>query len=352
MKLSKIKTVLKYNKNCLPILNYGTQIDSKTLAFSNLQTYVYIENVDEVGSTYDLDGVLYKRAVKIDDYVDFPNNYTKGNEILSFELDDKFKSNTKKLIPLMGKDDLRPVMSGMFLDSEFMAATDAHVLGNFEHNKNTNKGLEFILHRELCEFIEFSDTLKIFETKQGNFNIHVAQLTLTSEGKKITIESRCVDGNYPKYKSVIPELYGYDNCIELSAKDLKDIQTLIKRNVKVVGLLSFGDEISILDKGYKTEDNVSSFKKSIIKKECKNRDLIMMPYRTDNGLPSVNFKVLMRACKGCSSVSIFFNEVNKAYFLSVEYKKTVKKTKTRAELESIINNLKLENESLKLLLSK
>ena len=347
MKLSKIKTVLKYQKNTLPILHEGVQINKNTLAFSNLQTYVYIENYDEPGRTYGIDKSLYRTGEVEGDYLDFPNKYDKGNEVFSFELDDTFKGNVKKLIPFLSKDELRPVMCGIFLDKESVTGTDAHVLGTFEHDFSLPSDFECIIPKEFCEFVEFADTLKIFEAKNGNSTQTVLQLSLVSEGKKLIIESRTIDGNYPRFRGVIPSIYDYNQCVELLANDLKEIDTLVKRKISGTPSITLGDKIELFEIDYKSSKKVGEYNKGVIKKECFVQEVILMPTKTIEGKFTINPNLLKNICKGASKVSIYFNEINKACFLDIEYKKVVaKKKRTVAELEIIISNLEQQNDTL------
>jgi len=351
MRISKIKTVLKYNRTSLPILRQGVQVSDNKLLFTNLETYVVLENFDNVGTTYGIDKELFK-ANQIEcenDFVKIPEHY---ESVTTFKPSLKFKEQIKRLLNFAGNDYLRPVMTGICLSTEFLTSTDANILSDLKHDLILPNDFECILPKELCEFLIEADGFSISERTEGAANFKLIEVNLTIDGKKAKVISRAVDGIYPKYKAVIPEVYDYNKCIELDAKKLKELITEAKRVSKEC-VVSFNETFANL---YKPTENYNEYSKegtfdlSILDKKCNTRETILMPIKPIYGQATINPRILERACKGASLVRIYFNPnaLNRAFFLELEYKKTsTKKRKSVSELEVIIKTLTEENNRLK-----
>ncbi len=351
MRISKIKTVLKYNKTSLPILRQGVQISSNKLLFTNLETYVLLDNLDEVGSTFGIDKELFKtnQIECKEDFIKVPEHY---ESVTTFKPSQEFKEKIKRLLNFAGNDDLRPVMKGICLTTNFITATDAHILSDLKHDLVLPGDFECILPRDLCEFLIEADSFSISEKIEGAATFKLIEVNLTIEGKKAKVISRAIDGNYPKYKGVIPENYEYNKCIELDAKKLKDLITESKRVSKEC-IVSFNEAYANLYKptgDYDKYDLGGKFNIGIKDKNCNTSETILMPTKAIAGQAAINPKLLERACKGASMIRVYFNPnaLNRAFFLELEYKKAAtKKRRSVAELEAIIKSLTEENSRLK-----
>ena len=141
------------------------------------------------------------------------------NNALVFDISDIKKSKAPKLKPgiqslknIVSKDDLRPVMSGVYTDNGNLVATNAHVLVLL-------KGLG-----------KKADNGKILNT----FNV-------VKTGRKY------IDGTYPKYKNVIPTYNNKTAFIDIDVI-LNDVYTFTKlvRPIKTNGL---NPRYAIIDSG-------------------------------------------------------------------------------------------------------
>ena len=96
-----------------------------------------------------------------------------------------------------GSDDLRPIMNGVQINKDHFIATDANMLykiknellKNIENPITINKGFIY----------------KLLKVKLNNFvNIIITNKTLTVQSVNFVTTTVLVEGNYPNYRSIIP----------------------------------------------------------------------------------------------------------------------------------------------------
>ena len=117
----------------------------------------------------------------------------------------------------VGKDELRPVMTGVYFDSKNgnVVGTDAHKL----FSKNAHELTEsFIINKK---------TAKLLSLLSDTYEVYLSDKIVKFESTNGTIISRIIDGNYPNYEAVIPK--NNDKIFELDkAKLVKVINEAIK----------------------------------------------------------------------------------------------------------------------------
>ena len=116
-----------------------------------------------------------------------------------------------------GKDETRPVMTGVYFDSKNgnVVGTDAHKL--FSRN----------VHELTESFIINKKTAKLLSLLSDSYEVYKSDNIIKFESTNGTIISRIIEGNYPNYQAVIPT--NNDKIFELDkAKLVKVINEAIK----------------------------------------------------------------------------------------------------------------------------
>ena len=104
------------------------------------------------------------------------------------------------IIPYLGKDELRPVMTGVYFDGENMVGTDLHRLRVISAPSEGSA----ILCKEVATLLKYSGA-KAY--KNGRVEL---------DG--VVIDKGAIDARYPDYKSVIPKMENMTNTIFVQDK--------------------------------------------------------------------------------------------------------------------------------------
>jgi DNA polymerase III subunit beta len=143
----------------------------------------------------------------------------------SFEVDSStLFSGINKTIFATGNDDLRPVMSGVFMqvgtDHMTMVATDSHRLVRYRRNDvKASEDASFILPKKPLNMLK--NLLGYFDGNVGiKFNAKNASFTFDN----IILICRLIEGRYPNYEAVIPK----ENPFELTMSR-QDLMNSIRR---------------------------------------------------------------------------------------------------------------------------
>jgi DNA polymerase III sliding clamp (beta) subunit (PCNA family) len=211
--LSKITK--KYYK--LPILSYAKVEDGKMTA-SNLEISLVVKDVNMPNGIYEI--VNNAPNITMQPIEDFPKERIfKSNEVFvnhngskstAFEFitfSEVFEFYLDKLLLSVGKDDLRPTMSGICIkktsDNElFLVTTNAHTLCKINITEycdfdKDDRELEYILPTKyLKDFIKLADGSLHFKCNLTNIFI---------EADNLEYIARAIDGKYPNYEAVIPK---------------------------------------------------------------------------------------------------------------------------------------------------
>jgi DNA polymerase-3 subunit beta len=115
-------------------------------------------------------------------------------------------------VKFVGKDMLRPIMTGVYVGINGICGTDAHRL---YYNESTLFGNEMVLSPELCKLLQLFHDVNVSSDGQ-----HVVINDIHST---VTITSRLIDGKYPNFMAVIPK----DNPFNLTANK-KDVLAALK----------------------------------------------------------------------------------------------------------------------------
>jgi DNA polymerase-3 subunit beta len=115
-------------------------------------------------------------------------------------------------VKFVGKDMLRPIMTGVYVGINGVCGTDAHRL---YYNESTLFGNEMVLSPEVCKLLQFYSDVNVSSDGQ-----HVVINDIHST---VVITSRLIDGKYPNFMAVIPK----DNPFNLTANK-KDVLAALK----------------------------------------------------------------------------------------------------------------------------
>jgi DNA polymerase III sliding clamp (beta) subunit (PCNA family)/ribosomal protein S18 acetylase RimI-like enzyme len=210
--LSKITS----KRNRLAILDYAKVEDGKMTA-TDLEISLVVKNVNMPNGIYEI--VNKAPNITMNPIEDFPSErvFNKGEyethweqkrptafEFVTFS--EVFEFYLDKLLLSVGKDDLRPIMSGICIkktaqNEMFLVTTDAHTLCKInitefcEFNKDSRE-LEYVLPvKYLKDFVKLADGSLHFKCSMSNIFI---------EADNLDFIGRTIDGKYPNYDAVIP----------------------------------------------------------------------------------------------------------------------------------------------------
>lgn len=367
----------------LNILNYAKVEDGKMTA-TDLEISLVVKDVNMPNGIYEI--VNKAPNITMNPIEDFPQERVfKANEVLvnnngskptSFQFitfSEVFEFYLDKLLLSVGKDDLRPIMSGICIkktaqNEMFLVSTNAHTLCKIniteycEFNKDTRE-LEYVLPvKYLKDFVKLADGSLHFKCSMSNIFI---------EADNLEYIARVIDGKYPNYDAVIPrestKMIVFDHVVMNKCLKSPEMTNLIAKykgrkdilfdffnigdtlNIKVSERKSYNVqsdlietiELCKIDLNYKEVENTLSLDQSAF---------LLMPSKDEfkeNQYFSFRkefFDVMLETITD-TEVECYFSEPNRAYVFpidAIDYKKTlpVEKTKqqklSKKDLEQII----------------
>lgn len=146
------------------------------------------------------------------------------NEYKNIWVTDQDIKHMINAIPFCSKDDLRPVMGGVFVNGE-ICATDAHKMyfANRQDKASYNDSISlndfsFILP---VQFVQLLKALKV-----NNANLEVSEKYVKLVTPEFQIYSRLIDGKFPNYKAVIPQNNPFQ--VTMEKKDIEKVLKVLK----------------------------------------------------------------------------------------------------------------------------
>jgi DNA polymerase-3 subunit beta len=205
----QLKTI-KTNK-VLFILENIAVVNNRAM-YTNLETTIEWD-VDLPDGLYNkkmFENGIFLKDVK-EDVADYPIKPTLNSPSTIF-FDREDIEHIGQAVKFVGKDMLRPVMTGVYVGINGICGTDAHRL---YYNESTLFGNEMVLSPEVCKLLQFYSDVNVSSDGQ-----HVVINDIHST---VTITSRLIDGKYPNFMAVIPK----DNPFNLTANK-KDVLAALK----------------------------------------------------------------------------------------------------------------------------
>lgn len=207
--MNKQLKAIKTNK-VLFILENIAVVNNRAM-YTNLETTIEWD-VDLPDGLYDKkmfeSGVIQLMEGDVTEYPIKPT--LNSPTMISFDRADI--ENIGQAVKFVGKDMLRPVMTGVYVGINGVCGTDAHRL---YYNEATLFGNEMIFSPELCKLLQFYSDVNVSSDGQ-----HVVINDIHST---VTITSRLIDGKYPNFMAVIPR----ENPFNLTANK-KDVLAALK----------------------------------------------------------------------------------------------------------------------------
>jgi len=99
------------------------------------------------------------------------------------------------------KDELRPAMTGVFVDQDNFVATDAHIMRTFAHGydfSNSKSFNPFIITNNIKTFKRMQKTGAVVTANYNDFQVWF-------DSERISLCTKIIDEKYPDYKSVYPQ---------------------------------------------------------------------------------------------------------------------------------------------------
>lgn len=152
--------------------------------------------------------------------------------ILEGEKLEELKPWIKKAFKFVGKDDLRPICNGVYIDKNCVVATDCNILykKQFEHEISSEN---MILNAITCQLID--DVKAIYKLEQYTDKF----VSLLNCGTYITYCN--IEGKYPNYNAVIPDSFDgafslncasteYKEALKLNQQETNSIRLNLEKN--------------------------------------------------------------------------------------------------------------------------
>jgi DNA polymerase III sliding clamp (beta) subunit (PCNA family) len=356
----------------LPILQY-VKVENGKMTATDLDVSLIIKDVNMPNGIYEI--VNKAPNITMNPIEDFPKERIfKSNEVFvnhngskptAFEFvtfSEVFEFYLDKLLLSVGKDDLRPVMSGICIKKTsnnelFLVTTDAHTLckiniTDFCDFDKDDRELEYILPvKYLKDFIKLADGSLHFKCNLTNIFI---------EADNLEYIAKAIDGKYPNYDAVIPrestKAIVFDHVVMNKCLKSQEMTNLLSKykgqkdilfdffnigdtlNVKVSESKSYNVqsdlietiELCKIDLNYKEVENNLSLDQSVF---------LLMPSK-DNFKENQYFSFrkeffdTMLETITDTEVECYFTEPNRAYIFpidAIDYKKTLPEEKTKQQ---------------------
>lgn len=360
----------------LAILNY-VKVENSKMTATDLDISLIVKDVNMPNGIYEI--VNKAPNITMNPIEDFPKlPIFKSNEVIvnhngskptAFEFvtfSEVFEFYLDKLLLSVGKDNLRPTMSGICIkktsDNElFLVTTNAHTLCKIniteycEFDKD-DRELEYILPvKYLNDFVKLADGSLHFKCSKANIFI---------ESDNLEYIGRTIDGKYPNYDAVIPrdntkkivfDHVAMNKCLKspevanqvAKYKGDKDIvftlsnegNNLFLKVQKDKGYnapFEFIDKIQLceIDFNYQQVDTNISLDKSVF---------LLMPFKDEFkenqyfAFKKDFFEVMLNTITD-TEVECYFSEPNRAYIFpidAIDYKKTLPEEKTKQQPKKV-----------------
>lgn len=198
--------------------------------------------------------------------------FTNCAAILEGEKLEDLKPWIKKAFNFVGKDDLRPVMNGVYIDKNCVVSTDAHIMykKQFEHEISPEN---MILNAFTCQLI---DNVKVIYKYNNKF------IALLDCGTIITYCT--IDAKFPNYNAVIPTEFEGSFTLNCASTEFKEA---LKLNYSELPTLAFNTD---LNKAYwQNKDNGLSGEFDIKEgQKIHSNELVMIMYVMASEFQNIN----------------------------------------------------------------
>lgn len=362
----------------LPILSYAKVEDGKMTA-TDLNISLIVKDVNMPNGIYEI--VNKAPNITMNPIEDFPKERVfdknevgsrgiadaKRNTAFEFvTFSEVFEFYLDKLLLSAGKDELRPVMSGICIKKTannelFLVTTNAHTLCKIniteycEFEKD-DRELEYILPvKYLKDFVKLADGSLHFKCGQSNIFI---------EADNLEYIAKAIDGKYPNYEAIIPrnntkkivfDHVAMNKCLQ--SKEFKDLTAKYKGQKDInFNIYNIENKLFVSvneSKGYSRESNTIeqlelcniNFDFKEIEKTFNESDSLFLsmnvmhtPKPNQYFLVNVDFFNVMLDTITDTEVECYFSEPSRPLCFpidAIDYKKTLPEEKTKQQPKKV-----------------
>ena len=254
-----IKSITPSNSKIYILENFI--VKNKTIKVTDLEDSVEIKNIDVPDGIYRIENDAVIQYSLSDDINDYPKiAIIEDYDTIKINKD-FFKWAIEKTKNYVGKDDLRPVMTGINIQKKgdllSITSTDAHLLATIDSTKYIKlNGIEndfsiTVTPKNLFEAVKLMDSEEIeiaFSKDRYSDGALKGSMTVKFVCDDIVYTTLSVQGKYPNYRAVIP--YMNPKSLLVNMRDIKSIvnskeaKDFISKNKKGADLIKiYGSEL-------------------------------------------------------------------------------------------------------------
>ncbi len=236
--------------------------------FSNIDTNITCEVIDDVFNILYLKNKVQLKTTKLEDFPKMPNS---GNYLTNINLK-TYIDLIKSVSFCASTSEIKPEISSVYLYSKneqlFSVATDSFRLAEKKivFNNNTEDINILISQKNINEKISILENLKEEEGEESEVEIYSSENILTIQNSNTTLSIRSINGNFPDYRQLFPK--EWTTKIKVNKNELKNtlnLSTIFVNNYsyidldvdieeKTIKIKSKNDKIGALDKDIFSED--------------------------------------------------------------------------------------------------
>jgi DNA polymerase III subunit beta len=159
----------------------------------------------------------------------------------------------KKAVVYSSDDDLRPVMTCVYIDKEHIIGTDAHILCKYKREKEQD--FTYMIPKKTVSFLDNTD-----------YNVLSGEEYILLQDDKYSYYFRKKDGRYPDYNAVIPQIEGTKTFFEIKSADLLSVcdsaSIVINKGADLI-IFDINAETGVVNFKAEDKDIGNSFNKEI-----------------------------------------------------------------------------------------
>lgn len=277
--------------------------------FSNIDTNITCELVDDVFNIIYLKNKVQLKTTKLEDFPKIPNS---GNYLTNIKLK-TYIDLIKSVSFCASTSEIKPEISSVYLYSKneelFSVATDSFRLAEkkIAFNSNTEDINILISQKNINEKISILENLKEEEDgEESDIEIYNSENILTIQNNNTTLSIRSINGNFPDYRQLFPK--EYITKIKVNKNELRNtlnLSTIFVNNYSYVDL-----DINTEEKLIKTKsknDKIGALDKEIIPEEISGEN-ISASYNSNYFLDGISHIL-------SEEVELLFTQSNRPMFI-------------------------------------
>lgn len=233
--------------------------------FSNIDTNIICELVDDVFNISYLKNKVQLKTTKLEDFPKIPNS---GNYLTNIKLR-TYIDLIKSVAFCASTSEIKPEISSIYLYSKneelFSVATDSFRLAEkkISFTGNTEDINILISQKNINEKISILENLKEEDENGEEIEIYSSENILTIQNSDTTLAIRSINGNFPDYKQLFPK--EWNTKVKVNKTELRNtlnLSTIFVNNYSYIDLDVFVKEKLIKTKS--KNDKIGALEKEIV----------------------------------------------------------------------------------------